>query len=86
MWFRAKDKKILGMEGKKLLENKAFLEALNDIEIQYFDAWRTSLPMEKVRREKLYMAMQLTKKVRNNIIGYVDDHKIESFNGNKSST
>lgn len=54
---------------------------MQDIEAHYTDMWKDSPVMAEAEREKLYLAMQIIKKLKFTLAGYYQDYITNQENG-----
>lgn len=51
-------------------------EAFAELEAKYVEAWRTTRPTEEKAREKLYLAVNVARKVRDHLTKVINDGAI----------
>jgi len=78
--FKLIKRKELTQPAKELMENKAFLTALEEVSSKYIKAWDKTKPNDVEMREKLYSAYQVIKYVKVHIVTYVNDGELEQKN------
>lgn len=63
-----------------LLDNVSFQAAMEDIEKAYLEMWITTSARDVEAREKLYLTIQLLKKLKEQLSIYCADYKINKEN------
>lgn len=68
------------MIAKSLLDNEAFKTTMQDIENHYTNMWKDSSALDSEAREKLYLTIQILKKIKTEIAGYYEDYIVINNN------
>ena len=56
-------KKKVQESAARLMQEDAFKKALHDVEETYTNMWKTTEPRDEDARERLYLAVQLVRKI-----------------------
>lgn len=72
-----------GDRAASLLKNELLTEAFDALERDYSAALFETKPQDTVAREKLYLAVNVTRKVRDHLTAVVNDGKVAQANLNK---
>jgi len=70
-----------GIQANALLQNEIFKTVMADIEEHYTNMWKDSTPHDDAAREKLYLAIQILKKIKTQLNSYYQDYLINTENG-----
>lgn len=65
-----------GVRAKGLLENELLAEAFATLEKDYTDALFLTKPQDQIAREKLYLAVNVTRKVRDHLNTVIQNGKL----------
>lgn len=65
-----------GARAQALIENELLSEALTKLEDEYSAALFTTKPHDQIAREKLYLAVNVTRKVRDHLISVINNGKL----------
>ena len=63
-------------KAEELMRNEAFVEAFDDVEEFYMNAWRNSDPFDVEQRERAYVATMLLSDLKNLLISRVRDGEV----------
>ena len=76
----------LGKDAKSLVENSAFMYAINRIESDILNAWKLSAPSDSAAREKLYYRMEGLGHIQMQLKGMISNMIIEEQRANKEAS
>lgn len=65
-----------GVRAEALLKNELLTEALATLETEYTTALFLTKPQDQVAREKLYLAVNVTRKVKDHLNSVIGDGKL----------
>lgn len=71
---------LLGVQAGTLLKNEAFLSAMEDTEVLYTSMWKDSGALDTEAREKLYLVIQILKKLKFELSGYYEAYIVNMKN------
>lgn len=75
-----------GVQANALLQNEIFKTVMADIEEHYTNMWKDSGAQDELAREKLYLAIQILKKIKTQLNSYYQDYLVNTENGKIDSS
>ena len=61
---------------KQFLESEGFIDDLDKLKAAYVDAWAKTNPAQTADRERLWQAVQIVDKVRNNLFAVIQKGEV----------
>lgn len=73
---RLHDARVKAARAEALLNDETLTEAFDKLKTTYIDAWQATTPHDEKGREKLYLAVNLLGKIRQNLATMVSNGRI----------